>query len=68
MTAAPSTFRSLLWPSVVTFALSVARLVAEVQGWLPPTSGGALHPLGIVWCVFVFGAWSWRAGGQPGIA
>jgi hypothetical protein len=61
MTAAPSTLGLLLWPSVLTLALSVARLVGQVQGWLPPTSGGAMHPLGIVWCVFVFGAWfGWR--------
>lgn len=61
MTAASPTLRLLLWPSLLTLVLSVARLVGEVQGWLPPTSGGALHPLGIVWCVFVFGAWfGWR--------
>ena len=69
MPTSASTFRLLLWPSLLTLALSLARVTAEVKGWLPPTSGGALHPLGITWCVFVFGAWfGWRllrAGSQP---
>jgi hypothetical protein len=59
--ASPSTFSLLLWPSLLTLALSVGRLIGEVKGIVPPTSGGALHPLGIGWCVFLFGAWyGWR--------
>jgi hypothetical protein len=69
MPTPPTIARLILWPSALTLLLSLARLVGEVQGWLPPTSGGALHPLGITWCIFVFGAWfGWRlqrAGAGP---
>lgn len=65
----PSPLRLILWPSLLTLGISVARLVAEVQGWLTSASGGRLLPLGITWCVFVFGAWfGWRlsrAGAGP---
>jgi len=54
-------FRLILWPTVITAFVSIARLVGELTGLVPPTSGGMLHPLGITWCVFVFGAWmGWR--------
>lgn len=53
--------RLLLWPSLITAAISVFRLVAEVNGWLSNSSGGRLVPLGITWCIFVFGSWfGWK--------
>ncbi len=48
---------TLLWPALLTFAVSVARLFAEVQGLMNQQSGGAFALLGITWLVFVFGAW-----------
>lgn len=69
MSQGPSTLRLLLWPSLITLAISIARLVSEVNGWLTNVSGGRLLPLGITWCVFVFGGWmGWRlarAGAGP---
>ncbi len=46
----------VLAAAVLTLGVSIARLTGEVQGWIPPQSGGALHPLGISWLVFLFGA------------
>lgn len=72
MTKPASPFRLVLWPTVVTLAISLARLLGQVQGWIPPTSGGALHPLGITWCIFVFGGWFGfrlaRSGSSPTLA
>jgi hypothetical protein len=69
MNDSPSTFRLILWPSVITLAVSLARLVGEKQGWITEQSGGAMHPLGIFWLVLAFGAWfGWqhaRAGALP---
>ncbi|MFK7740488.1 MAG: hypothetical protein AB8H80_09190 [Planctomycetota bacterium] len=47
----------IIGPIAITAVVSIARLTCEVQGWIPPTSGGALNPLGISWLAFVFGAW-----------
>jgi hypothetical protein len=72
MSQGPSTFRLLRWPSLLTLAISIARLVSEVNGWLTNASGGRLLPLGITWCIFVFGGWfGWRlarAGSLPRVA
>jgi len=72
MTNTPSTFRLLLWPSLLTLAISIARVTSEVQGWLTTASGGRGLPLGITWCIFVFGGWfGWRlarAGSVPRVA
>ena len=70
MQDAPSnSLRLILWPTAITAVISIARLVAEVNGWITSNSGGALSPLGITWCMFVFGAWfGWRlsrAGSAP---
>jgi hypothetical protein len=55
----------ILVPSVITLAVTLLRLVGELQGWSPrlfnrePGGGGAL--VGIAWLVFVFGAWfAWK--------
>ncbi|MBL9076283.1 MAG: hypothetical protein JNL08_02190 [Planctomycetes bacterium] len=57
----PSTLRLLLVPTLVTLLVSVARLMAEVQGRVTNLSGGRGALLGITWLVFVFGGWfGWR--------
>ena len=72
MQDAPPTLRLVLWPSLLTLVLSCVRLAGEVLGWLPATSGGALHPLGIGWGMLVFGGWfGWRlarGGSAPRVA
>ncbi|MBL8752552.1 MAG: hypothetical protein JNK15_04560 [Planctomycetes bacterium] len=50
-------FRPLLWPSLVTLALSIVRLLSEVQGWVTTASGGRGLPLGISWLIFVLGGY-----------
>jgi hypothetical protein len=64
----------ILVPAVITFAITLLRLVGELQGWSPALfsreagGGGAL--VGISWLVPIFGAWfGWKlakAGGSPG--
>ncbi len=53
-------FRLLLWPSVITLAISLVRLTSEVQEWVTTASGGRGLPLGISWLMLVFGAWFGR--------
>lgn len=62
MAAAPtSTFRLVLWPSIVTLLISIARLVGEREGWMPTASGGSFAWLGISWFGFAMGVWfGWR--------
>jgi hypothetical protein len=51
------------WPTLLSVAVSALRLYLEVQGEVPPASGGAFNPIGITWLVFLFGAWfGWRLG------
>lgn len=56
-----STLRLILVPSVITLAVTLLRLTGELQGWsrvwFNPSPGGGFAPIGIVWLVFVFGAW-----------
>jgi hypothetical protein len=53
--------RLILWPAVITLAITVLRLVGELQHWSPklfnpePGGGGAL--IGISWLPFVFGVY-----------
>ena len=64
----------ILVPAVTTFAITLLRLVGELQGWSPALfsreagGGGAL--VGISWLVPIFGAWfGWklaRSGSGPG--
>jgi hypothetical protein len=64
----------ILVPALITFAVTLLRLVGELQGWAPALfsreagGGGAL--VGISWLVPVFGAWfGWKlakAGSSPG--
>ena len=67
------TGKLILVPALITLAVTILRLVGELQGWSPRLfsreagGGGAL--VGIAWLVPVFGAWfGWalaRAGRGP---
>lgn len=71
--ASPRLTRLVLVPALVTLAVTLLRLVGELQGWSPRLfsreagGGGAL--VGISWLVPVFGAWfGWKlaaAGERP---
>jgi hypothetical protein len=67
--------RLILVPAVITLAVTLLRLVGELQGWSPALFNRGDKPfspslVGIVWLVPVFGAWfGWkltRAGSGPG--
>jgi hypothetical protein len=72
--ATTGTRKLILVPAVITLAVTLLRLVGELQGWSPALfsreagGGGAL--VGIAWLVPVFGAYfGWkltRAGSGPG--
>jgi hypothetical protein len=63
----------ILVPAVITLAVTLLRLVGELQGWSPALfsreAGGGGSLVGIAWLVPVFGAWfGWklgRAGERP---
>ena len=55
----------ILVPSLITLAITVLRLVGELQSWSPAlfskAAGGGGSPIGISWLILVFGAWfGWR--------
>src|SRR5262245_46835691 len=57
--------RLILVPSVVTLAVTLLRLVGELQNWSPrlfnKEAGGGGAVVGIAWLVFIFGAWfAWK--------
>ena len=64
----------ILVPAVITLAVTLLRLLGELQGWSPMlfsrAAGGGGSLVGISWLVLVFGAWfGWklaRAGQGPG--
>jgi hypothetical protein len=64
----------ILVPAIITFAVTLLRLVGELQGWSPrlfsKEAGGGGAIVGISWLVVAFGAWfGWRlakAGQGPG--
>jgi hypothetical protein len=64
----------ILVPAVITLAVTLLRLVGELQGWSPrlfsKEAGGGGALVGIAWLVPVFGAWfGWklaRSGERPG--
>jgi hypothetical protein len=57
----PSLLRLLLWPTVLTLLVNVARLVVQLQGWTTTQSGGGGAWLGITWLGILCGAWfGWR--------
>jgi len=67
-------FQLILAPAVITLAVTLLRLVGELQGWSPllfnKEAGGGGALVGIAWLVLVFGVWfGWklgRAGQGPG--
>lgn len=72
----PTVRELVLVPAIITLAVTVLRLVGELQGWSPRffsrQGGGGGAVVGIVWLVFVFGVYfAWRlvkAGeGPPGV-
>ena len=69
-----TTRKLILVPAVITLAVTLLRLVGELQGWSPAlfsrAAGGGGSLVGISWLVPVFGAWfGWtlaRSGSGPG--
>jgi hypothetical protein len=66
----------ILVPALITLAVTLLRLVGELQGWSPRlfsrAAGGGGALVGISWLVPVFGAWfGWKlaaSGERPGSA
>src|SRR5438094_4381615 len=64
----------ILMPALITLAVTILRLVGELQGWSPRLfsrqAGGAGAIVGIVWLVPIFGAYFAaklaKAGATPG--
>ena len=59
---APGVLRLVLVPALLTLAITVVRLVGQIQGWSPaifgkPEAGGGGALLGISWLIFLFGLW-----------
>ena len=57
--------RLILVPAIITLAVTLLRLVGELQGWSPrffsKEAGGGGALVGIAWLVPVFGAWfGWK--------
>lgn len=55
----------ILFPSIVTLAVTMLRLIGEMQNWAPglfsKAAGGGGALIGISWLILVFGAWfGWR--------
>ena len=57
--ARPSTMQLILVPSIITLAISILRLVGELQHWpkllFNTSAGGGLAIIGISWLPFIFG-------------
>src|SRR5574337_2123095 len=51
--------RLILVPSLITLAVTIVRLVGELQHWSPPffnaSAGGGAAVVGIVWLPIIFG-------------
>ncbi len=61
----PKILPLLVWPALITLALTVLRLVGELRGWSPDyfsrLPGGGLSPLGITWLAPLMGIYfGWR--------
>ena len=73
-TERPSTRSLIVMPAVITLAVTLLRLVGELQNWSPTffsrAAGGAGAIVGIVWLVPIFGAYFAvklaKAGAGPG--
>jgi len=55
------TLQLIAIPALITFAITIIRLMGEMQGWskvwFNPDPGGGAAPIGIVWLVLIFGAY-----------
>jgi hypothetical protein len=65
LVAGPPVLRLVLWPALLTLAVTLLRLVGELRGWSPETfsrlPGGGLSPLGITWLTPLVGFYfGWR--------
>lgn len=63
--ASPPLLRLVLWPALLTLAVTLLRLAGELRGWSPSVfsrlPGGGLSPLGIAWLAPVVGFYlGWR--------
>jgi hypothetical protein len=63
--ARPTVRELVLVPAIITLAVTALRLVGELQHWnerfFNRAGGGPGAIVGIVWLVFIFGAWfGWR--------
>jgi hypothetical protein len=63
--APPSLLSLLLWPTLITLAVTALRVVGELREWSPRyfsrVPGGGLAIVGITWLVPAVGAWlGWR--------
>jgi len=63
----PKVLPLVLWPALLTLAVTVVRLVGELRGWSPEyfsrLPGGGLSPLGITWLAPLVGLYfGWRLG------
>jgi hypothetical protein len=63
--------RIILWPALISLAITLLRLVGELQGWstrlFNPAAGGGGAIVGISWLPFLFGpyfAWKLAQGGH----
>ena len=61
----PGVLPLVLWPAVLTLAVTLLRLVGELRGWSPQyfsrLPGGGLSPLGITWLAPLVGFYfGWR--------
>ena len=60
-TSRPTTLQLVLVPAIITLAVTILRLVGELQGWSPVffsrQGGGGGAVVGITWLVFVFGVY-----------
>jgi hypothetical protein len=54
-----STMQLIAVPALITLAITILRLIGEMQGWskvwFNPSPGGGAGPIGIVWLVPIFG-------------
>ena len=61
----PGIMALVLWPALITLAVTIVRLVGELRGWSPAyfsrLPGGGLSPLGITWLAPLLGLYvGWR--------
>jgi hypothetical protein len=67
----PPLARLLLWPVVLTLAVTLLRLVGELRGWSPTwfgrVAGGGLAIVGIAWLAPIVGAWLGYRLGRAGL-